>query len=421
MVNSSLQNVQQQQFQNFGQPSGTTVFSNSSSLTNQYFIIEAYTLLGFQPDDLSGLQIDNALRSMNFMLSSWANKGIRQWMVKKMLVNVNLGQSVYEMVNRFDQSIFIDILDVSLRTQQRLTQLLNAPIPNLAANGVPFSSSGAAANAFDGNNGTACTQTSPDGYIGFNFNGGLNPSMVATYSGITMMGVMSAVNDVYTLRVETSADNANWETVVELPKMPFTGGFVKWIDISLKPTLQYVRVVETGGSTLNITELYFSAIVNDLLMTQISRSEYQSITNKMTVSARPNQYYFDKQVRPTLYLWPFPNTNFFSGAIYNSNLPVAGGLNPYQNEYLLQITFSSYMEDVGGLYNTLPIPSAFYQAFVYELAINLANKENRLDRLPWLQSAYMSSFEEAKKQNCETEPMRFVTDLWNNFYGNGMW
>jgi hypothetical protein len=115
--------------------------------------------------------------------------------------------------------------------------------------GYGFSSSGNAANAFDENNLTACTQTAPNGYIGYNFNG--TPNILWT-------GILSAATLTYTLVIEYSFNSMQWMEYTTIPAQTYPSSEIVWLTGDGYPSGSSWRIREVGGATLNISELYFN-------------------------------------------------------------------------------------------------------------------------------------------------------------------
>lgn len=96
-----------------------------------------------------------------------------------------------------------------------------------------------------------------------------------------------------------------------------------------------------------------SAIVSDLVVTPISRTEYANQPNKL-MQARPTTFWFDRLINPTLTVWPVADNN---------------GL------YTLYYYAMTQIEDFnmqGG--TTLDLPARFLEAFAAGLAEKLAWK-----------------------------------------------
>lgn len=118
--------------------------------------------------------------------------------------------------------------------------------------GTPATSAlGTAANAFDGNLATTCTQTSADGNISYDFG-------VDTTKTIVRVGIVSFVTRTYNLVFEYSDANAtNWTTMVDPASQSYTAGVAVYFSLSTPITARAFRVRETGGAILDLAEVYF--------------------------------------------------------------------------------------------------------------------------------------------------------------------
>lgn len=129
--------------------------------------------------------------------------------------------------------------------QAQITTLSQA-----ASGGAPIASSGTAANAFDGNTGTSCTQTAANGNIGYDWGSSKAP---------TVIGICSTVTRTYALVVESSSDNfSTATTILTIPAQSFAAGVTKWFDLAGFAGSRYIRIRETGGAILDLQELFLS-------------------------------------------------------------------------------------------------------------------------------------------------------------------
>jgi hypothetical protein len=315
------------------------------------------------PDLITAQQIQSAQRSINLLLSEWINRGLNLWTVTQSMLNLIPNQNAYQLPIPTS-----DILDATIRTSRR--QL----------GGTPFSSAGGvAANAFDGNSATACTQVAPNGYISYDFGAGIQYA-------IAMVGVQSNVTVTYTLAFEYSNDNVNWFSVLNPPAQQFDIGVNIWFVVPVPTFGRYFRVREFGGATLNVQELFFNTTLNDIPITRISRSEYIALPNK-NQTGRPTSFWVDRQLNPVVYIWPTPT------AAYNN----------------LFYTRVRMLEDVGALVNLAEIPQRFYEALSAGLAVKLAIKY-KPERLEMLKQEYMESFNLAAREDAEKTPLRIFGD-----------
>src|SRR3990167_3348334 len=130
--------------------SGTYTFGDTNV---DQILSDAFERCGVLPDLITAQSILSATRALNFLLSEWINKGLNQWTITQSILALNTGQNAYTLPVPTS-----DILEATIRTSTR--QL----------GGTPFSSAGGiAANAFDGDSNTACTQNAPNGFISYDY------------------------------------------------------------------------------------------------------------------------------------------------------------------------------------------------------------------------------------------------------------
>jgi hypothetical protein len=258
------------------------------------------------------------------------NKSTNLWTLHNGFIALEKGKNKYTLENYVS-----DITEVNLRTSNR--QL----------NGTATSSNGGvAANAFDGNNATACTQDALNGNISYDYG-------EEQEQNITFCGITSHANLTYNLNVEASNDNATWYNILTIPAQVFTAGQLYWFDIAASTNSRYYRIRETEGATLNIQEIFFNNNVLDTTISSISRDEYLKFPQK-NIKGRPSVYYFDKSITPSISLWPSP------ASPYNA----------------ISYSYKKMMQDVGLYTNTIEIPSRFYPALTSALSYKLAIKFN---------------------------------------------
>lgn len=340
--------------------SGTYNFANTPS---DQLIIEAFERIGIVPDIITVEQVSSAQRSANLVLSDWINRGMNLWTLTPTMISLRANQNAYLLPGPTNRLILANV-----RQSFRLL------------GGTAFSSAGGvAANAFDGNPLTACTQTAPDGYISYNYG-------LGNRTTVEMVGIQSNVTTDYTLALEYSNDNITWTTSMMVPIQSYPQGINQWFVLTTPFPAQYFRVRETGGSTLNVQELYFNRAIQDIPISEISVTEYWKIPYKNRIG-RPTSFYLQRDIQPTIYLWPTP-APFFNNLFYI-------------RERLLQ--------DIGQLTNQAEIPQRFYEALISCLAFQLALKyaPDRADQMKVLAD---ETFSRAGQEDSQTVPVRIFGD-----------
>jgi hypothetical protein len=260
---------------------------NFKDLLVHDIIDQAYLYLGITGAEQDVKKAKIALFALNEILARWINKGVLQYNELVIPVPLQNNVSTYALTSNI-----YDIYDVTVASMARHRE------------GTPFSSSGVAQNAFDDSFTTSCVQTSENGYIGMQFTEDIKPV-------INYVGVLSAVNTTYELTVEGSNDNSNWDELyvstrnTEFKAKRDKSGII-WFDLLTQAPYEYLRIRETGGATLNITEVYFQSYINSRYIKGIGRSDYMQLSNKQT-PGMPSQYSMEKNndvITLTLYAVP---------------------------------------------------------------------------------------------------------------------
>lgn len=112
----------------------------------------------------------------------------------------------------------------------------------------------------------------------------------------------------------------------------------------------------------------------DIELTRVSRGEFLNIPNKNTVG-RPVQYFVDRQISPTIDLWPVPD-----------------------QAYTLVYDRLTRMDDANAYVNTLEMPFRFYPALAAGLAYYIALKRSP-DRVQLLKAIYEEEFQRAAEED----------------------
>ena len=115
---------------------------------------------------------------------------------------------------------------------------------------------------------------------------------------------------------------------------------------------------------------------NDYSVNTISRSQYWNYAVK-TTSGRPTQYYFERTINPTLYLYPAADT-----------------------AYTLKYYALLRMKDAGDYTNNAEIPFRFLPCMTAGLAYYIAMKKAP-DRIQLLKQIYEDEFQRAAAQDGE--------------------
>ena len=131
----------------------------------------------------------------------------------------------------------------------------------------------------------------------------------------------------------------------------------------------------------------------DIAMTRLSRSEYSNIATKSS-TGRPNQFLIDKQLSPTITVWPTPDSS---------------------NTYTIHMNVLTRMDDADSATNTMEVPFRFYPCLTAGLAYYLSMKKAP-QLTPQLKAIYDEEFNRAMDADEDRASFRIAPNLrsYNN-------
>ena len=164
----------------------------------------------------------------------------------------------------------------------------------------------------------------------------------------------------------------------------------------VKDTTSYTIDSTNPTATIDVLDVFIRETIQstttDIPLTRLSRAEYANITTK-TSTGKPNQYFVDKQLSPTVSVWPTPNKN---------------------STYVLHLNVLSRMDDADVGANTMEIPFRFFPCLTAGLAYYMALKRAP-DRVQGLKALYEEEFTRALSQDEERASFRISPDV-RNYY-----
>jgi hypothetical protein len=265
-----------------------------------------------------------------------------------------------------------DVLNALYRTLKRPTGTYSA-------------SSGNAANAFDSNIDTVCVQSAPNGNISVNY-GTDNP----IYAG--SIGILPGVSGSFHILLEVSTDGATWTLLEDTGVTTWVNNEWLWYDIDPGATIQYYRMRETGGNTLQVREFYVGNNSTEVTMARLNRDDYTNLPNKNFTANQPYQYWLNRTIpQAKITLWPAPSDPFVQMTIW----------------------YSRQIMDVGDLYDELEIPQYFYQAIQFMLAHQMSMILPGVDipRMQYLEIQAEKYFQMAEAENRDKSPIYYAPNI----------
>ena len=148
----------------------------------------------------------------------------------------------------------------------------------------------------------------------------------------------------------------------------------------VKDTTTYNVDSTNGTAAIDVLDVFIRETIGseatDLPMSRLSRAEYSHITTKST-TGKPNQFFVNKQLTPTISVWPAPDKN---------------------STYTIYMTVLTRMDDADAGANTLDMPFRFYPCLAAGLAYYISLKKAP-DRTQMLKALYEDEFARALAQD----------------------
>lgn len=159
--------------------------------------------------------------------------------------------------------------------------------------------------------------------------------------------------------------------------------------ISLVPgTATYNLPADTIDVIEHVIRTTSGSLNTDIAMQRISVADYSTIPTKDS-TGRPLQIYVNRQIQPTVTVWPVPDSS---------------------QPYTLVYWYLRRMEDTGtNAANTADIPVRFLPALIAGLAYHIALKHPQVsDRIQMLKAMYDEQLALAASEDRDRAPDRFI-------------
>ena len=147
-----------------------------------------------------------------------------------------------------------------------------------------------------------------------------------------------------------------------------------------------------GTDVIDILSLVVRRSGTDYALDRVSRDEFLNIPTK-TTQGRPTQFFVDRQITPSLKVWPLPD-NSTDEIIYNA---------------------LTRLDDADIYTNTLGVPFRFYPALAAGLAYYMSIKRAP-DRMQMLKAIYEEEINRAMDEDRDRASFRVAPDLRNYRY-----
>ena len=343
--------------------SGTT---GNTTINIDQLISYAFRDAGKTAEEMTPELIGAAKQALFYNLQNLSNMGVNLWLLENMLVGAVTAQ----------QQLVLPKTVIDVR-ESNWVYIINSaaseylPISNPDSPAVCGQNIDLVSTSTIGNNwfGLQYQASQPVFYVGFN---GYNAS-----GGTTT----------YNFAYETSEDGITWKTVKQLPTTTLSDKEWAYFNISTTPEHLYYRLRETVATTFSIRQIVFSTSQQVIPLARLNRDDYWNLPNKQFPSQRSLQYWFDRTIEPSMYIWPVPNNDF----------------------QMFQLIVEVQMQDVGSLTNQIYVPDRWISCVQKQLSHSMSLQLPGVDitRIQYLEGQAAKAFLQASEEDRDKSPIYF--------------
>ena len=160
----------------------------------------------------------------------------------------------------------------------------------------------------------------------------------------------------------------------------------------VKDTATYNVDSTNATAPIDVLDFYIRETINtstvDIPLNRMSRAEYSHLATKAT-TGKPNQVFLNKQLTPTITVWPVPDKS---------------------STYTVYMNVLTRMDDADVGVNTLDVPFRFYPCLAAGLAYYMSLKKAP-EKTGMLKQLYEEEFDRAKAQDEARTSFRVAPQL----------
>ena len=343
--------------------SGTT---NQTKINVDQLISYAYRDAGKTAEEITPEYIEAGKQALFYILQNMSNRGVNLWLLENYLCGAVTAQ----------QQLILPPGTIDVR-ESNWVYIINSE----AAEYLPTANPDSPA-AFDQNLDIPATSTIGANFFGLEYQDAL-PVFYVGFNGYASGGGTTTYNFAY----EVSDDGVTWTTVEQLPETTLKDREWAYFNISTTPNHYFYRLRETVATTFTVRQIVFSTSQQVIPLARLNRDDYWNLPNKQFPSVRSLQYWFDRTIVPSMYLWPVPNNDF----------------------QMFQLIIEKEMQDVGSLTNELYVPNRWIGSVQASLSHKLALQLPQIDlaRVQYLEAQAKQLEYDAAQEERDKSPIYF--------------
>jgi hypothetical protein len=345
-------------------------YSNTTGNTKinvDQLISFAFRDAGKTAEEMTPELVNAAKQALFYNLQNLSNLGVNLWLLENQLYGAMTQQQQLVL-----PKTTIDVREANWVYVQNIEASEYLPIAN-PESPAAFSLSP-----------TLSTPASTAGYANY-FGSSYQQSQSVYYVGWNCYAPNST--QTYNLAFEYSDDGINWFLKEQFPEITMVDYEWKYFNISTTEPHLYWRLRETVANQYAVRQIVFSTSQQVIPLARLNRDDYWNLPNKQFPSVRSLQYWYDRTIEPSMYLWPVPN-------------------NPYQ---MFQLIVEVQMQDVGSLTDQIYVPDRWINCVQKQLSHSMALQLPGVDmtRIQYLEAQAEKAFLQASEEDRDKSPIYF--------------
>lgn len=343
--------------------SGTT---GNTTVNVDQLISYAFRDAGKTAEEMTPELIGAAKQALFYNLQNLSNLGVNLWLLENQLYGALTAQ----------QQLVLPKTVIDVR-ESNWVYITNSA----AAEYLPIDNPESPA-VFAQNLDLVSTSTVGENYFGLEYQAA-QPVFYVGFNGYAANGGTTT----YNLAYEVSNDGITWKTIQQFPATTLSDRQWKYFNISTTPPYQFYRLRETVSPTFTLRQIVFSTSQQVIPLARLNRDDYWNLPNKQFPSVRSLQYWFDRTIEPSMYLWPVPNNDF----------------------QMFQLVVEVQMQDVGSLTDQIYVPDRWINCVQKQLSHSMAMQLPGVDmaRIQYLDAQAEKAFLQASEEDRDKSPIYF--------------
>jgi len=330
----------------------------------------AFRDAGKTAEEITPEYVEAAKQALFYNLMDLSNMGVNLWLLENQLYGALTAQ----------QQLVLPKTVIDVREANWVYIINSQASAYLPADNTT------APNAFDQNLNTVAGSIPGENYIGLQY-AQAQPVFYVGWNSHNTNGTKTT----YNLAYEVSDDGITWTTVQQFPEVNLADREWVYFNISTTPNHLYYRLRETVTPAFAVRQIVFSTSQQVIPLARLNRDDYWNLPNKQFPSVRSLQYWFDRTIEPSMYLWPVPNNDF----------------------QMFQLVVEKQMQDVGSLTNEIYVPDRWLPSVQASLSHKLSLQLPGVDmgRVTYLEQQADKLFQHASDEDRDKSPIYFQPNI----------